>query len=138
MAFSLKGIKVPHRKNTAGTMPERLVTENTVTLPMVMHIGAPAVPVVKAGDHVDVGTLVAKAGDGLSSPIYSSVSGGVVGVSDVVISNGRKVPAIKIDSDGEMTVDENIAPPVINDRESLVCAIKDSGVVGLGGAGFLT
>lgn len=138
MAFSLKGIKVPHRKNTAGSEVKRMVIDNTITLPMIMHIGAPAVPVVKAGDHVDVGTLVAKAGEGLSSPIYSGVSGSVVGISDVVISNGRKVPAIKIDSDGEMTVDESIAPPVINDRQSLVGAIKDSGVVGLGGAGFPT
>lgn len=138
MAFSLKGIKVPHRKNTAGSEVKRMVIDNTITLPMIMHIGAPAVPVVKAGDHVDVGTLVAKAGDGLSSPIYSGVSGSVVGISDVVISNGRKVPAIKIDSDGEMTVDANIVPPVINDRQSLVGAIKDSGVVGLGGAGFPT
>ncbi len=138
MAFSIKGIKVPHRKNTAGTDVKRLVTDNTVTLPMVMHIGAPAVPVVKAGDEVCVGTLVAKAGDALSSPIYSSVSGNVVGISDVVISNGRKVPAIKIDSDGKMTADESIVPPVINDRETLVTAIKNSGVVGLGGAGFPT
>ncbi len=138
MAFSLKGIKLPHRKNTAGSTVERLVTENTITLPMVMHIGAPAIPVVKAGDHVDVGTLVAKAGDGLSSPIYSGVSGGVVGISDVLISNGRKVPGIKIDSDGKMTVDENIAAPIINDKQSLINAIKDSGVVGLGGAGFPT
>ncbi len=138
MAFSIKGIKVPHRKNTAGTDVKRLVTDNTVTMPMVMHIGAPAVPVVKEGDEVCVGTLVAKAGDGLSSPIYSSVSGSVVGISDVVISNGRKVPAIKIDSDGKMTADENIAAPVITDKASLINAIKDSGVVGLGGAGFPT
>lgn len=138
MAFSIKGIKVPHRKDTAGTQPERMIPQNTITLPMVMHIGAPAVPVVKAGDHVDVGTLVAKAADGLSSPIYSGVSGSVSGIADIVISNGRKVPAVKINPDGEMTVAENIAPPVIEDKESLIAAIKDSGVVGLGGAGFPT
>ncbi len=138
MAFSIKGIKVPHRKDTAGTQPERMVPQNTITLPMVMHIGAPAVPVVKAGDHVDVGTLIAEAGKGLSSPIYSGVSGSVAGIADVVISNGRKVPAVKITPDGEMTVAEGIAAPVINDKASLIAAIKESGVVGLGGAGFPT
>ncbi len=138
MAFSIKGIKLPRRKNTTGTNPVRMVSNGTITLPTVMHIGAPAVPVVKAGDHVDVGTLVAKAGDGISLPIYSSVSGSVAGIADVVISNGRKVPAIKINSDGEMTVAENIAPPVINDKASLIDAIKESGIVGLGGAGFPT
>ncbi len=138
MAFSLKGIKVPHRKNTAGAPVERMVIDNTVTLSMAMHIGRPSVPVVKAGDEVCVGTLVAKAAEGLSSPVYSSVSGKVVGVSEVLASNGSKVPAVLIDSDGEMTVDENIAPPVITDKASLISAIKDSGVVGLGGAGFPT
>ncbi len=138
MAFSLKGIKLPHRKNTAGAPAERMVIDNTVTLPTVMHIGKPAIPVVKAGDHVHLGALVASAGEGLSSPIYASVSGNVVGVSDVFISNGTKVPAILIDSDGEMTPDENITAPVINDKASLIDAIKASGVVGLGGAGFPT
>ena len=138
MAFSLKGIKVPHRKNTAGCKVERLVTENTITLPTSMHIGRPAIPVVKPGDEVCVGTLVAREGDGLSSPIYSSVSGKVAGIADVFLSNGSKVPAIRIDSDGEMTVDENITPPVLNSREDVIAAVKASGVVGLGGAGFPT
>ena len=138
MAFSIKGVKLPHRKNTAGVPVERMIIDNTVTLPTVMHIGKPAIPVVKAGDHVHVGALVAKANDGISSPIYSSVSGNVVGVTDIFISNGMKVPAILIDSDGEMTPDESITPPVINDKDSLVEAIKASGVVGLGGAGFPT
>ncbi len=138
MAFSVKGIKLPHKKKTAGTSVERLVTPDPITIPMVMHIGSPAIPVVKAGDDVFVGTLIARAGDGLSSPIYSSVSGGVAGIANICISNGRRVPAITIDSDGKMTPDENIVPPVINDKQSLVEAMKNSGVVGLGGAGFPT
>lgn len=138
MAFSLKGIKVPHRKNTAGTPAERIVTANNVTLSMAMHIGRPSIPVVKAGDSVKVGTLVAEAAEGLSSPVYSSVSGKVSGINDILASNGSKVTAIVIDSDGEMNVDENIAPPVIDGKDSLIAAIKASGVVGLGGAGFPT
>ena len=138
MAFSLKGIKVPHRKNTAGIPAERMVIDNTVTLSTAMHIGRPSIPVVKAGDQVYVGTLVAKEAEGLSSPVYSSVSGKVVGISEVLTSSGSKVPAVLIDSDGEMTIDENVQPPVIDSKESLIGAIKASGVVGLGGAGFPT
>ena len=138
MAFSTKGIKLPQKKKTAGTSVERLVTPDPITIPMVMHIGTPAIPVVKAGDDVCVGTLIARAGDGISSPIYSSVSGGVTGIANICISNGQRVPALTIDSDGKMTPDENIAPPVITDKQSLVEAIKNSGVVGLGGAGFPT
>lgn len=138
MAFSLKGIKVPHRKNTAGAPAERMVTDKKVTLSTAMHIGRPSIPVVKAGDYVCVGTLIAKEAEGLSSPVYSSVSGNVIGISDILTSNGSKVSAISIDSDGEMKVDESIAPPVIDSKEALISAIKASGVVGLGGAGFPT
>ena len=138
MAFSLKGIHLSHKKHTAGMKAERLVTKNTVTLPMVSHIGSPSVPVVKAGDEVKVGTLVAKAGAGFSSPMYSSVSGKVVGVSEIFASNGARIQAVVFDSDGEMTPDEAIAPAVIDSKEALIEAMKQSGVVGFGGAGFPT
>lgn len=138
MAFSLHGIRLPHRKNTADTEAVRIKTPETVTLPTVMHIGKPSVPVVKAGDHVDVGTLIARQDGFVSSPVYASVSGKVTGISDVLISRGTMVPAITIESDGEMTVCEDIAPPVINSKESLIEAVKNSGIVGLGGAGFPT
>ena len=138
MAFSLKGIHLPHRKNTAGAEVKRMVTDKNVTLSTAMHIGKPAIPVVKAGDDVCVGTLVAKAADGLSSPIYSSVSGKVSGISEIFNSAGNRVAAVVVDSDGEMRLDDNIAAPVINSKESLIDAIKASGVVGLGGAGFPT
>lgn len=138
MAFSLKGIHLPYKKGTAGKPAEKLVTENTVTLPVVSNAGNPAVPVVKAGDEVKVGTLVAKAGEGVSSPVYSSVSGKVVGISEIFNSNGSRVQAVVVDSDGEMTADENLAAPVIDSKESLIEAMKQSGVVGLGGAGYPT
>ena len=110
----------------------------TVTIPMSMHIGAPAKPVVKVGDLVKVGTLIAEAGGFVSAPIYASVSGKVTKITEYLQSNGTTVPAVVIESDGEMTPDESIAPPVVDSRDSLLEAIKKSGVVGLGGAGFPT
>ena len=110
----------------------------TVTIPMSMHIGAPAKPVVKVGDLVKVGTLIAEAGGFVSAPIYASVSGRVTKITEYLQSNGTTVPAVVIESDGEMTPDESIAPPVVDSRDSLLEAIKKSGVVGLGGAGFPT
>lgn len=138
MAFNLKGVHVPHRKNTANISAVRMTDVKTVTLPVVMHIGAPAVPVVKAGDKVCVGTLVAEQNGAVSSPVYSSVSGTVKAVSEILLSNGNTAPCINIESDGEMTADPNIAPPEINTREDLLDALKKSGIVGLGGAGFPT
>ena len=138
MAFSLHGVRVPHRKNTAKLAPVSMPAPKSVTIPMSMHIGAPAKPVVKAGDPVSVGTLIAEAGGFVSAPIYASVSGKVTKITEYLQSNGTTVPAVVIESDGEMTPAESIIPPTVDSRESLLEAIKQSGVVGLGGAGFPT
>lgn len=136
MAF-LNGIRVPHRKNTAGKDVQRFVPA-TVTVPMSVNIGAPAKPVVKVGDLVKVGTRIGEAGGFVSAPVHASVSGKVTKIVDLLTANGGTAPAVVIESDGLMTPDESIAPPVVNSRESLLAAIKDSGMVGLGGAGFPT
>ena len=138
MAFSLNGVHVPHRKNTADKPALRMEPPKTVVLPMSMHIGAPAKPVVKVGDLVKVGTLVAEAGGAVSAPIHASVSGKVTKIADYLLSDGRTVPAVTIESDGEMTPDESIAPPTVTSREELIEAVKNAGIVGLGGAGFPT
>ncbi len=138
MAHYLHGAHVPHRKNTADMPAVWMDAPKMVTLPTVMHIGAPANPIVKAGDHVDVGTLVAEQSGVVSSPVYASVSGTVKKVDDILLSNGSMGKAIIIESDGEMTEDANIKPPVVNNRRDLDAAVRDSGVVGLGGAGFPT
>ena len=138
MAFSIRGVHTPHRKNTKDACAVRIPTPELVTIPTAMHIGAPAKLVVKAGDEVKVGTLIAEASGALSSAIHSSVSGKVEKIIDFPLFNGSSVPAAVIRSDGEMTLDEKIAPPIISGREDFISALKDSGIVGLGGAGFPT
>lgn len=138
MLGSLNGVHVPHRKYTAGKPAVRITDIKTITLPMVMHIGAPATPVVKVGDEVKVGTLVGQAQGAVSSPIYSGVSGKVVKITDILLASGNTAPAVVIESDGEMTPCETLCPPTVTSREELIEAIRQSGVVGLGGAGFPT
>ncbi|MBR2861090.1 MAG: electron transport complex subunit RsxC [Clostridia bacterium] len=138
MAFFLKGVHVPHRKNTAGFKGVKLPAPKQVAIPTSMHIGAPAKVVVSVGDEVKIGTLIAEQSGVVSSNVYSSVSGKVVKIEDMLLSSGKSAPAIMIESDGEMAIDENVKPPVINSAEDLLEAIRLSGVVGLGGAGFPT
>jgi len=138
MAFNLHGVHLPHRKHTADMWPVRMQPPAKVVIPTVMHIGAPATPVVKVGDSVKVGTLIASASGYVSSPIYSSVSGTVKSIDEFLLSGGKTTPAIVIESDGEMAVDESVKAPVVNSRDELITAIKNSGIVGLGGAGFPT
>lgn len=134
----LHGVHVPHHKNTADCAPVRMPVPAVVTIPMSMNIGAPAKPVVKPGDEVKVGQLLGDPGGFVSSPIYSSVSGKVKKIDDILLANGSTCQAIIIETDGEQSLFEGIAAPEVTDLKSFIEATKKSGVVGLGGAGFPT
>ena len=138
MAFFLNSIPVPLKKNTADKPSVRMTDVKTVMIPMLMHQGTPATPVVKMGDLVKVGTKIAQANGELSSPIYASVSGKVTKVCDYLTASGKYVPAIVITADGEMATEEGLTAPTVNSKDELLAAIRESGVVGLGGAGFPT
>lgn len=134
----LRGIHVPHRKGTKNSAVLRMEAPKTVTIPMSMHIGKPAVPCVKVGDAVKVGTKIGEADGYVSSPVFSSVSGKVIKLSEYLMHNGSTTTAVVIESDGQMTVDENVIPPAITNQKDFVQAVKEAGIVGLGGAGFPT
>ncbi len=134
----LHGAHVPHRKNTAECVPTRMPVPAVVTIPMSMNIGKPANPVVKSGDEVKVGQLIAEAGGFVSSPVYSGVSGKVKKIDQMLLFHGATCQSIVIETDGAQTVYEGIRAPEVTDLQSFVNAVRDSGVVGLGGAGFPT
>lgn len=134
--FKLNSIKIPHNKNTAECVPQQMPVPQTVVLPMSMHIGAAANPIVKIGDTVKVGQKIAEAVGMVSSPIYASVSGKVKKIDEVLLSNGSTSAAVVIESDGEQQFYDGIVPPQIDTFEDFINATAQSGVVGLGGAGF--
>ena len=135
---SAKGARVPHEKATAGLATVQMPVPEHVVIPMQMHIGAPAEPVVKKGDTVMVGTLIGKAGGFVSANIHSSVSGTVLDVATMRMVNGAVCKAVAIKTDGKQTVDPSCTPPTVTDKDSLLAAIRDCGLVGVGGAGFPT
>ena len=129
---------VPHRKNTAALPALKMPPPAEVLIPLGGHIGSAANPVVKAGDAVKVGQLIAEPSGYVSVAVFASVSGKVLKVEPYLCPNGRTTQAIRIESDGCMTPFEQIAPPTVTDLESLIEAVRGSGIVGLGGAGFPT
>ena len=134
----LRGIHVPHRKDTADCPPQRIPIPATVSLPMSMHIGKPALPTVKPGDLVKVGQRIAEPDGPISAPIHASVSGQVRSCGKLLLSNGQVISAVVIDSDGRQATDPSLRPPAVTDYASFLAAVRDSGAVGLGGAGFPT
>ncbi len=132
------GVRVAHNKNTAEMPVERMPVPQRVVLPMQQHIGAPCTPIVKVGDTVAVGQKIGDTDKYVSTPIHSSVSGTVVAVGDVKLANGIITKGVTIESDGEMRLYEGIKPPVVTNKAELCAAVRESGLVGLGGAGFPT
>ncbi len=130
------GVSVSHSKNTQNCKIVRMPPPEKVILPMQQHIGAPCDPLVKVGDEVKVGQLIGDTDKFVSAPIYATVSGKVTAIGDIKLANGNISKAVTIESDGEMTMIDGITPPTVNSREDFLKAVRASGLVGLGGAGF--
>ena len=135
---SAQGAGVPHEKRTSNLETVAMPLPSKIVLSMGQHIGAPASPAVAKGDQVYVGTIVGKSGGFVSSDIHSGVSGTVSEITTITAPNGATQTAVVIVPDGEQKVDPAIAPPEVTDYKSFVDAIRASGLVGLGGAGFPT
>ena len=132
------GIDPGNHKDTAELETVRMPLPSRVIIPMLQHVGAPCVPLVKKGDRVFVGQKIGDSDRPISAPVHSSVSGTVTDVRQIVYSNGMEVMAVEIKPDGLQELHDSVAPPVCTDRESMLKAIRESGIVGLGGAGFPT
>lgn len=103
-----------------------------------MHMGAPCDVLVKVGDFVKVGQKIGDSQAAFSVPVHATVSGKVTAITDYQTAMGAVCKAVEIEPDGEQTVSEEVKPPVITDKESFIKAVRESGVCGLGGAGFPT
>ncbi len=108
--------------------------------PLSQHIGAPAQPIVKKGDHVLTGQKIAEAGGFVSAPIYASVSGTVKAIEPRRVVTGDNVMSIVIENDG---LYEEVDWPTVKPfeeltREEKIGMIREAGIVGMGGAGFPT
>ena len=117
-----------------------LLPKGDLVYPLSQHIGAPASPIVKKGDHVLKGQMIAEAGGFVSAPIYASVSGTVKAIEPHVNPTGAKVNCIVIENDGQY--EEVEYPPVkpLSEltKEEILNMIANAGMVGMGGAGFPT
>ncbi len=129
------GVDIAHFKNTAETPVVRIPTPKLVTVAMQQNIGAPCTPTVAVGDAVLVGDKIGDSDKYVSAPIFSSVSGTVKEIKDIRLASGAVSKAVVIESDGR-DAEADFTPPDVHDTESFIKAVRESGLVGLGGAGF--
>ena len=131
----------PGYKAATNTKPiEAMPAPDQVILPVSMHIGAPAKPIVKVGEVVDMGQPIAEAGGFVSAPVHATVSGKVVAIEPRLHQNGSKVMSIVIENDKEDRKHESVHPydfASMSNEERIEC-IRSAGMVGHGGATFPT
>ena len=131
-------MKPPHHKKTSELETVVMPLPTKVVIPMLQHVGAPCEPLVKQGDRVLVGQKIGTSNAMISSPVHASVSGMVSDVRPMPYPGAIPVLAVEIKPDGLQEVHESVVPPTNLDNTGLLQRIKDSGLVGLGGAGFPT
>ena len=136
------GIHPPENKDDTNKLPiRRFPFAPVMIIPLAQHIGAPAQPVVKEGQEVSRGQLIAKANGFVSVPMHAPASGRIQKIGNVPSITGKMVPGIYLKpfpSSGQevlegMPVDADSATP-----EEIINAIQNAGIVGLGGAAFPT
>ena len=127
------GIHPKYNKEMSTTSLDfRTVHPKQVIIPLLQHIGAPCTPLVAVGERVLRGQKIGD-GEGLCVPVHASVSGTVVAIEPRPHVRGTDVLSIVIENDG---LDEAVAPSVPRTDDEILHAIREAGIVGMGGAAF--
>ncbi len=136
------GIHPEGRKELSlGEPVKKYLPKGDLVFPVNQHIGKPAKPIVTKGDHVLAGQILAEADGFVSANIVSSVSGTVKGIEERRTASGAKATCVIVENDGEYTLKEGIGQKVDEttvSNKDILDAVKNAGIVGMGGAGFPT
>jgi len=136
------GIHPEYRKELSGSRPiEALPLPSRLYIPLQQHIGAPAEVLVKEGDLVKKGQVLAHRQGQVSVNQHASTSGRVVAVTEIPAPHpsGLPQPTIVIEPDGEDAWCELLPPiadPFAVDAHAIEARVAECGIVGMGGAGF--
>lgn len=145
-----RGIHLPHKKRTTEELAiEAMDTPQQVLIPLHQHAGAPAKLTVKPRQELEVGDVIAEATAAISAPVHTSVRGTVGRPAKCTLPNGRRVEALTIKADPDQSgptslcrdyLGENWDPSLVHGQNSadILATIRESGIVGMGGATFPT
>ena len=127
------GIHPKYNKEMSKTIPTvKTIEPKIVVIPMVQHIGAPCTPLVKVGERVRKGQKIGD-GEGLCVPVHASVSGVVKAIEPRPHVRGSLVNAVVIENDFQ---NESVTMPIPETDDEILHAIREAGIVGMGGAAF--
>ena len=143
VTFRIGGVHPNDSKLSRDCAIETLPLPQTVYVSMAQHLGAPATPVVAAGDKVKAGQVIAEPAGFISAFVHSPVSGTVKAVAPRADIAGKMVTHVEIAVEGDEWADgidlsDTLVTEIPSDRAAVLEKIKKCGVVGLGGATFPT
>ena len=137
-----RGVHPPGGKSYSADQPTRpLPTPKQVLIPLSQHIGAPCKAIVDRKAEVTVGQKVGEASGAVSAPVHSSVNGKVKEIAPHLLAIGIKAPAVVIDAadhQPELDVPTDVDVPDDLTPQRIGDALREAGVVGMGGAAFPT
>ena len=142
--FPMGGVHPSDNKQwSKGSAIEAMELPDVVNIPLAQHIGAPATAVVKKGDSVVVGQLLAEPTGFMSAAIHSPISGTVTAVDMQVNGQGLRQMMITIKREGDewdAAIDrsETLVTECNLEPKAIIEKIKAAGIVGMGGATFPT
>lgn len=135
------GVHPPTFKGFTSDSPiKKVFIPQKVIIPLLQHTGSPAESVISVGDSVKVGQLIAKPTGFISSSVHATISGKVTKISHSPTPVYGHVLSVSIESkdeDQEFNIIEQ-SDPLVFSKGQLLGIIRDSGIVGLGGAAFPT
>ncbi len=137
-----RGLKIPKRKKDSITEKiKKYDKPKYVYIPLICQNDTNITVLVKQGDYVCKGDVIARRRGHFKVPIHASVSGKVISFEEKLYITGQEVKCVVIENDFKELVSTNFeVPKQINHytKEEFINIIKDSGIVGLGGGGFPT
>ncbi len=139
--FPKGGVHPPENKLTATHKIEVLPSPKIAYIPIIQHIGAPSTVIVKKGEDVKVGQIIAKSSGFVSANIHASVSGKILKIDETLDTSGYKRMAVHIEVAGDEWMPEiDNSTTLIKDinisAEEIISKVAQAGIVGLGGATF--
>jgi Na+-translocating ferredoxin:NAD+ oxidoreductase subunit C len=120
---------------------EKFPLPDEIILPLSQHLGKEAKPLVKKGEEVNAGQMIAQAEGFISAPVHSSVSGKVLSLGKEITPTGFPKDSIVIKANGTDKTEKILLPPLNSETitpDEIRNRVAEAGIVGQGGAAFPT
>jgi electron transport complex protein RnfC len=141
--FALGGVHPEENKLSADAAIRELPVPGQVVVPFGQNLGAPSRLIVKRGDKVKAGQLIAEASSFISANVHAPVSGTISKIDNAMDASGYRRPCAVITGEGnewdeEIDLSETLITREDYAPQEIIEKVKKSGIVGMGGATFPT